>query len=57
MLEQKILKIEALTEASMKRFEEKCEDAIARMEISSEDKARIDDIDSLLHDLEEVINL
>lgn len=57
ILEQRIQKIESMTNASIKRLEEKCSEAIDQMEISNEDKCRITNIENLLKELEEVINL
>lgn len=57
ILKQRIQNIESMTNASIKRLEEKCSEAIDQMEISSEDKCRITNIENLLKELEEVINL
>ena len=57
ILEDKIKKVEAMTDASIKKLEKKCNEELEKMDISDEDKCKIANLDDIASELEETINL
>lgn len=57
VLEEKIEKIESMTDGSIKKIEKICNEELTKMDINDEDKCRIADLDDIMSELEGTINL
>ena len=57
VLEEKIEKIESMTDDSIKKIEKICNEELTKMDINDKDKCRIADLDDIMSELEETINL
>lgn len=57
VLEEKIEKIESMTDGSIKKIEKICNEELTKMDINDDDKCRIADLDDIMSELEGIINL